>query len=62
MEIQTFAGTALYLYLPENILLATCTFLPNYYFFVPRVYLSVEAGYGSSLSVASNGFAIANPD
>jgi hypothetical protein len=33
-EIQVFAGAALYLYLPENILLATCNFLPNYCFFV----------------------------
>jgi hypothetical protein len=61
-EIQVFAGTALYLYLPENILLATCTFLPNYYFFVSSVHLLVEAGYGCSLSVASNVFAIANHD
>jgi hypothetical protein len=61
-EIQVFAGTALYLYLPENILLATCNFLPNYCFFVQGLPLLVEAGYGCSLSVASNGFAIANPD
>jgi hypothetical protein len=59
---QVFAGAALYLYLPENILLATCTFLPNYYFFVSSVHLPVEAGYGCSLSVASNDFVITNGD
>jgi hypothetical protein len=32
--MQAFAGTALYLFLPENILLSACTFLPNYCFFV----------------------------
>jgi len=61
-EIQVFAGTALYLYLPENILLATCNFLPTYCFFVLFVRLPVEAGLRCSLSVASNGFAIANQD
>jgi hypothetical protein len=61
-EIQVFAGAALYLYLPENILLATCTFLPNYCFFVSSVHLPVEAGFGCSFSVASNVFVIANPD
>jgi len=58
--LQVFAGTALYLYLPENILLATCTFLPNYYFFVSSVHLLVEAGFGCLVLVASNVFAIAN--
>jgi hypothetical protein len=61
-EIQVFAGAALYLYLPENILLSACNFLPNYCFVVSSVHLLVEAGYGCSFSVASNGFAIANSD
>jgi hypothetical protein len=39
--MQVFAGAALYLYLPENILLA-CNFLPNYCFFVLFVHLPVE--------------------
>jgi hypothetical protein len=60
VRLQAFAGAALYLYLPENILLATCTFLPNYYFFVSSVHLFVEAGYGCSLLVASNVFVITN--
>jgi hypothetical protein len=34
--------------------------MPNYCFFVLSVHLPVEFGYGCSLSVASNGFAIAN--
>jgi hypothetical protein len=55
-EIQVFAGAALYLYLPENILLAACNFMPNYCFFVSSVHLLVEAGYSCSLLVASNGF------
>jgi len=59
-EIQVFAGTALYLYLPENILLSACNFLPNYCFFVLFVPLLAEAGFGCSLLVASNVFAIAN--
>ena len=59
--LQVFAGTALYLYLPENILLATCTFLPNYYFFVSSVHLLVEAGYGCLVLVASNGFVRTKP-
>jgi hypothetical protein len=59
-RLQVFAGTALYLYLPENILLATCNFLPNCCFFVSSVHLLVEAGYGCSLSVASNVFVITN--
>jgi hypothetical protein len=61
-EIQVFAGAALYLYLPENILLSACNFLPNYCLFVMFIPLPVEAGYCCSLSVASNVFAIANPD
>jgi hypothetical protein len=61
-EIQVFAGTALYLYLPENILLATCTFVPNYCFFVASVHLLVEAGYGCLVLVASNVFVITNHD
>ena len=61
-EMQVFAGAAFYLYLPENILLATCNFLPNCCFFVSSVHLPVEAGYGCSLSVASNGFVITNGD
>jgi hypothetical protein len=58
--MQVFAGAAFYLYLPENILLATCTFLPNYCLFVLFVRLLVEAGFGCSLSVASNVFVITN--
>jgi hypothetical protein len=46
--MQVFAGAAFYLYLPENILLATCTFLPNCCFFVLFVPLLVEAGYSCS--------------
>jgi len=60
VRIQAFAGAALYLYLPENILLAACNFLPNYCFFVSSVHLPVEVGYGCSLSVASNVFVITN--
>jgi hypothetical protein len=56
VRLQVFAGAALYLYLPENILLATCNFLPNYCFFVSSVHLFVEAGYGCLVLVASNGF------
>jgi len=37
-----------------------CNFIPNYYFFVSNVHLPVEAGYGCSLSVASNVFVITN--
>jgi hypothetical protein len=61
-EIQVFAGVAVYLYLPENTLQTPDFILPNYCFFVLFVPLLVEAGYGCSLSVASNVFAIANPD
>jgi hypothetical protein len=61
-EIQVFAGAALYLYLPENILLSACNFLSNYYFFVQGLPLLVEAGYGCSRSIASNVFAIASHD
>ncbi len=60
-EIQVFAGTALYLYLPENILLSACNFLPNYCFFVSSVHLLVKAGYGCSLLVASNVFVRTKP-
>jgi len=59
-EIQVFARAALYLYLPENILLAACNFMPNYCFFVQGLPLFVEAGYGGSLSVASNAFVRTN--
>ncbi|MEG4345123.1 hypothetical protein QUB70_17880 [Microcoleus sp. A003_D6] len=62
MRIQAFAGTALYLFLPEHILLFVCIFLSLYCFFVQGLPLLVETGYGSSLSVASNVFAIANSD
>ncbi|MEG4809772.1 hypothetical protein QUA79_20055 [Microcoleus sp. F8-D1] len=58
--MQAFAGTALYLFLPEHILLSACILLFLYCFFVKGLPLLVEAGYGCSLSVASNGFAIAN--
>jgi hypothetical protein len=60
-EIQVFAGAALYLYLPENILLSVCNFLPNYCFFVPRVHSFVEAGYGCLVLVASNVFVRTKP-
>jgi len=60
-EIQVFAGAALYLYLPENILLATCNFLPNYCFFVLFVPWPVGTGYGCSLLVGSNGFVRTKP-
>jgi hypothetical protein len=62
VRIQALAGAALYLFLSENIRLAACNFLPNYCFFVSSVYLFIEVGYGCSLSVASNVFAIANRD
>ena len=32
--LQVFGGAALYLYLPEHILLSACNFLPNYCLFV----------------------------
>jgi len=60
--MQAFAGAALYLYLPENILLSACILLFLYCFFVLFVPLLVEPAFGCSLSVASNGFAIANSD
>jgi hypothetical protein len=60
-EIQVFVGTALYLLLPENILLSACIFLPNCCFFVSSVPLPVEAGYGCSFSVASNVFVRTKP-
>jgi hypothetical protein len=37
-----------------------CNFLPNYYFFVLFVPLLVEAGFGCSFLVASNGFVRTN--
>jgi len=58
--LQVFAGAAFYLYLPENMLQNACNFMPNYCFFVSSVHLPVEAGFGCSLLVASNVFAIAN--
>jgi hypothetical protein len=60
-EIQVFAGAALYLYLPENILLSACNFLPNYCFFVLFMSLPVGTGFGCSLSVASNVFVRTKP-
>jgi hypothetical protein len=42
--MQAFAGAALYLYLPENILLSACILLFIYCFFVLFVPLLVEAG------------------
>jgi len=60
--MQAFAGTALYLFLPEPILLSVCILLFLYCFFVQGLPLLVEVGYGCSLSVASNGFALANHD
>jgi len=36
--------------------------LSNYCFFVPRVHFPVKSGYGCLVLVASNVFAIANPD
>jgi hypothetical protein len=56
VRLQVFAGAALYLYLPENILQMPAIFRSNYCFFVSSVHLPVEAGYGCSLSVASNVF------
>jgi hypothetical protein len=61
-EIQVFAGTALYLYLPENILLSVYILLFFYCFFVQGLPLLAEAGYGCLVLLASNVFAIANPD
>jgi hypothetical protein len=60
VRLQAFAGAALYLYLPENILQMPAIFLPNYCFFVLSVHLPVEAGYGCSFSVASNVFVRTN--
>jgi len=60
--MQAFAGTAFYLYLPEHILLSVCILLFLYCFFVQGLPLLVEAGYGCSFSVASNGFVITNGD
>jgi len=58
--LQVFAGAAFYLYLPENILLSAWLFRSNYCFFVSRVHLAIEAGFGCSLLVASNVFVITN--
>jgi hypothetical protein len=60
VRLQALAGAALYLYLPANILLSACNFLPNYCFFVLFVPLLVEAGYCCSLLVASNVFVCTN--
>jgi len=60
--MQAFVGTALYLFLPEHILLSVCILLFLYCFFVQGLPLLVEAGYGGSLSVASNVFVITNRD
>jgi hypothetical protein len=54
--MQAFVETALYLYLPENILLSVCILLFLYCFFVQGLSLLVEAGYSCSFSVASNVF------
>ena len=54
--LQVFAGAAFYLYLPENILLSACNFLPNYCLFVLFMPWLVGTGYGCSLLVASNVF------
>jgi hypothetical protein len=62
-EIQVFAGAALYLYLPENILQTPAILCQiTACFFVQGLPLLVEAGYGCLVLVASNVFAIANPD
>jgi hypothetical protein len=61
VRLQAFAGTAFYLYLPENILLSVGIFRSNCCFFVLFVPLLVEAGYGCSLSVASNVFVRTKP-
>jgi hypothetical protein len=60
VRLQAFVGAALYLYLPENILLSACNFLPNYCFVVSSVHLLVEAGYGCLVLVASNVFVRTN--
>jgi hypothetical protein len=60
VRVHAFAGTALYLFLPKDVRLAACILLFLYCFFVQGLPLFVEAGYGCSLSVASNGFAIAD--
>jgi hypothetical protein len=62
VRIQAFPGTALYLFLPKDVRLTACILLFLYCFFVQGLPLLVEAGYGCSLSVASNGLAIANSD
>ena len=61
-QLQVFAGTALYLFLPEDVRLAACILLFLYCFFVQGLPLLVKIGYGCSFSVASNVFAIANSD
>lgn len=61
MRIQAFAGTALYLFLPEDVRLATCILLFLYCFFVQGLPMFFEAGYGCSLSVASNVFVRTKP-
>jgi hypothetical protein len=61
-EIQVFAGAALYLYLPENILQMP-EFFDQIAAFLCRACLClVEAGYGGSFSVASNVFVRTKPD
>jgi hypothetical protein len=60
VKLQAFAGTVLYLYLPENTLLSACILLFLYYFFVLFVPLLVEAAFSCSFSVASNGFVRTN--
>jgi hypothetical protein len=61
VRLQAFAGTVLYLYLPENILLSACILLSNYCFFVQGLPLLVETGFGYSQSVASNVFVRTKP-
>jgi hypothetical protein len=60
VRLQAFAGAALYLYLPENILQMPEFFGQIAAFLCSSVHLPVEAGYGCSLSVASNGFVRTN--
>jgi hypothetical protein len=62
VRLQAFAGAALYLYLPENILQMPDFFGQITAFLCKDVPLLVEAGYGCSLLVASNVFVITNRD
>jgi hypothetical protein len=59
-EIQVFAGAALYLYLPENILQMPEFSVKLLLFCAVRAFDLLRTGYGCSFLVASNVFVRTN--